>query len=104
MPPDMKLEDAVHPVQTLDKTRKMPGRNALERRSWKKPYVILATNFYPRTRLLRESCSLRLDPLVYLGRHFTRTVHMLCDFETLLFNGILHMSSDESKYEYLAPV
>lgn len=35
-----------------------------------------------------RSCN-NTDPLTHYGRHFCRTVHALCNFQTLLTNGLL---------------
>ena len=36
-----------------------------------------------------QSC--RSDPLVSYGRHFGRTVHALCNVQSLLTNGLLRL-------------
>ena len=34
------------------------------------------------------------DPLVHHGRHFGRTVHVMCNIQALITNGILRMGDD----------
>ena len=31
-----------------------------------------------------------MDPLVHHGRHFGRTIHVLCNVNALVVNGVLH--------------
>jgi hypothetical protein len=45
---------------------------------------------FPESMLLvLRSCL--TDPLVHHGRHFGRTVHVLCNIHTLLTNGVLRL-------------
>lgn len=39
------------------------------------------------------------DPLVSYGRYFGRTVHALCNVQTLLTNGLLRMSEPSEEPE-----
>lgn len=38
-----------------------------------------------------SSLSCHSDPLVSHGRHFGRTVHSLCNVQTLITNGLLRL-------------
>lgn len=63
--------------------------NTLELGPRKKPYVPNAThNEFALTSLLSRCFT---DPLVHHGRHFGRTVHAMCNFPTLLNNGIMRI-------------
>ena len=50
------------------------------------------------------TCSRTSDPLVHYGRHFSRTVHALCNINALITNGILRMEerSEEAEESFTA--
>jgi hypothetical protein len=41
------------------------------------------------------------DPLVHHGRHFGRTVHVMCNVQALICNGVVRMGEDPVPEESL---
>lgn len=75
--------DENQPLQTTGQKRP----NALELGPRKKAYVpnVNLTNEVVLTSALSRCFT---DPLVHHGRHFGRTIHAMCNFPTLINNGI----------------
>lgn len=82
-----RMSDNENPVPQVAGQKRA---NALELGPRKKAYV---TQYELQVNLPLHLALSRCfaDPLVHHGRHFGRTVHAMCNFPTLLNNGILRM-------------
>lgn len=87
--------DQLEPEEdTTNNGQKRP--NALGLGPRKKAYVLLLNTYH---KISRSKCTLCFrcftDPLVHHGRHFGRTVHAMCNFYTLINNGITRIIEQE---------
>ena len=90
----------VYPTMS-DTENEVPNANgkrtgALQLGPRKKMHVIIQ---YLYASLLTSYTSSSTDPLVHNGRHFCRTVHAMCNMQTLLINGILRVGEQAEKPE-----
>jgi hypothetical protein len=88
------------PVENTQEAHTQSSRqrdDALQLGPRKKMYVSFTTFAMPAILLCFTSCV--SDPLVGYGRHFGRTVHALCNVQSLLTNGILRLGEQADEPE-----
>lgn len=85
LPVKMPVQDEnVSPHPNSAKRRERDS--ALQAGPRKKPYVQVTDTFSLFINLFNSCLS---DPLIHHGRHFGRTLHALCNINSLLTNGVL---------------